>query len=400
LLSLPLAGELGPLPMKITVVSLVIIGLLVSASAPPPVRTGATALAFATRREADSLRVWVSWPSARPAPKLRLLGITPAGIVAPWPDSVQWRPAGAQMLTSTVAAAGLGAVDRLRLREIGYEPPAPTDIPVGAVSAARLRTYALVDTAGHVLCRSWVRTDELVRPRTFGLELPLTLFRYSSDFQAALPPMAVGVAPASAATLGVIATRELVPADTFRVRQPGLYALRQGASGPLDPLLVEDGGFPDIRTAPDLIRPLVYLTTAQERQALYDATEPKKATDGFWLDVAQGEAEVARRLIRTYYGRVAEANRLFSAHKPGWMTDRGLLWVVFGPPPRVEQTADGEDWVYRDVAGTSGARFRFRRRPSLFAPDHYELQRERSHENVWYAATAAWRRGQMVVGLK
>ena len=197
----------------------------------------------------------------------------------------------------------------------------------------------------------------------------------------------------------VLETRDLRPTDTLRIRRPGLYALRQGA-GALDPLLVEDGGFPDVRSAPDLIRPLVYLTTAKERQALYDAPEPKKATDRFWLDIAQGQTEGARSLIRTYYGRVAEANRLFSCHKAGWMTDRGMLWTVLGPPPRVEPTPDGEDWVYREVADSGGARFRFRRRPTLFAPDGYDLRRERGFETVWYAATAQWRQGSAVTAVR
>ncbi len=371
----------------------------------PPVRTGATALYGATRHEADSLRVWVSWSAARAAPSGLLLSTVGAkGAETPWPDPLVLRPAdGGQTLTFTLALAHLPpAADRLRLRETtpdAPDAPAPTDLAVAPNSAARARTYALADTAGRVLTRPWLRTDEVVRPLTFGLELPLTLLRYSADFSPALPPMAVGVAPAAGATIRVLGTRPLAPTDTFSIRQPGLYALRQGDGAPLDPLLVEDGGFPDIRTAPDLIRPLVYLTTAAERQKLLDAPDPKKATDRFWLDVAQSQPEAARALIRTYYGRVAEANRLFSAHKPGWMSDRGMLWIVLGPPPRVEPDADGEDWIYREVAGSS-ARFHFRRRPSVFAPDHYELQRERGFETVWYAATAQWRKGSGVTAVR
>ena len=389
-----------------TAASLLLAALLLPAAAPPPlpIRTGATALYTATRHEADSLRVWVSWPTARPAPTaLRISTVTSGGPETAWPDSVRLRPAGPQQLTFTVAVARFpAAADRLRLRETGPDAPAPTDLAMLAGSAARIRSYALADTGGRILTRAWLRTDEGVRPLNFGLELPLTLLRYSADFQAALPPMAVGGGGTSA-TLRVIETRPLTPTDTFRIRQPGLYALRQGgegATGPLDPLLVEDGGFPDVRSAPDLIRPLVYLTTAKERQALYDAPEPKKATDRFWLDIAQGQTEGARSLIRTYYGRVAEANRLFSCHKAGWMTDRGMLWTVLGPPPRVEPTPDGEDWVYKDVADAGGARFRFRRRPTLFAPDQHELRRERGFETVWYAATAQWRKGSAVTAVR
>ncbi|MBC7447285.1 MAG: hypothetical protein H7330_04445, partial [Hymenobacteraceae bacterium] len=286
--------------------------LLLPASAPPPpVRTGATALFTTTRREADSLRVWVSWAAARPAPTaLRVRAVSSAGAETAWPDSVRLRPVGPGQAAFTVAVARFSpTIDRLRLREFGPDAPAPTDVPVAAGSAARTRTYALTDTAGRILTRTWLRTDETVRPAGFGLELPLTLLRYTADFQAALPPMAVGVATAKSATLTVATIRPLTT-DTFRIHQPGLYALRQGDAGPLDPLLVEDGGFPDVRSAPDLIRPLVYLTTAPERQNLYDAPDPKKATDRFWLDEAQGQPDAGRALIRAYYGQVAEAHRL------------------------------------------------------------------------------------------
>lgn len=377
------------------------------APAKPPVvtapRRAATALFATTRREADSLRVVVGWnPDARPAPPVRLpvAALTATGAVR-WRDTVTLHPLTgvAAGRTFTLPAARLDPTDRLRLTETtpaGDERT--TDLPLA--NAALTRTYWLTDSVGQPLTRPWAHTGEALRAAYFGLEVPLILLRYRAGFQAALPPMAVGVALAAAPTINVIGQREVFPGDTFTLRAPGLYALRMGNTGPLDALLAEDGGFPEVHSAPDLIRPLLYLTTREERQKLYDAPYPKKATDRFWLDGAQENQEQARLLIRTYYGRVAEANRLYSCHKAGWMTDRGMLLVVFGSPPRVEPTPDGEDWVYRDVAEAGGARFRFRRRPAIFAPDQYELIRDRSHERVWYAATALWRKGTLVTAVR
>ncbi len=377
------------------------------APAKPPVATAprraATALFTTTRREADSLRVVISWnPDARPAPGVRLplAALTATGAVR-WRDTVTLRPLAGVTggRTFTLFAARLDPADRLRLTET---TPAgddrATDLPLA--NAALTRTYWLTDSVGQPLTRPWAHTGEALRVAYFGLEIPLTLLRYGADFQAALPPMAVDVALAAAPTIRVIGQREVAAGDTFTLRAPGLYALRTGPTSPLDALLAEDGGFPEVRSAPDLIRPLLYLTTRDERQKLYDAPNPKKATDRFWLDAAQENQEQARLLIRTYYGRVAEANRLYSCHKAGWMTDRGMLLLVLGPPPRVEPTPDGEDWVYRDVAEAGGARFRFRRRPAIFAPDQYELIRDRGHERVWYAATALWRKGTLVTAVR
>lgn len=364
-----------------------------------PARRVASTLWGTTRREADTLRVWISWESGQrrePGATLQVAALAPTGAVL-WIDTLALGPAGESRRMLTVAASRVTNADRLRLREFPLTE-APTD--VGISGSALTRNYVLTDSAHRVLTQPWLRVGEVARPTFFGLETPLTLQQYSTDFQAALPPMAEGVAPPVAPMLTVLSTRLIEPNDTFSIRRPGLYALRQTASPPLQPLLVAGGAFPDIRTATDLIQPLIYLTTRDERQRLYDAPDPKKATDRFWLDVAQGQQEVARGLIRNYYGRVAEANRLFSAHKAGWMTDRGMLFVVLGPPPAVELTPEGEDWVYRDVADAGSARFRFRRRPSTFAPDQYELRRDRGHEAVWYAATAQWRTGITVTAVR
>ncbi|UOQ72318.1 GWxTD domain-containing protein [Hymenobacter cellulosilyticus] len=116
------------------------------------------------------------------------------------------------------------------------------------------------------------------------------------------------------------------------MRQTGLYALRVAGTPLPVGLLVTDEDFPELNTADELIQPLIYLTTSAERRALLDAQVPKRAVDEFWLKVAGGNQTQARQLIRTYYGRVAAANQLFTAHKAGWMTDRGMLYIVLGAP--------------------------------------------------------------------
>jgi GWxTD domain-containing protein len=172
--------------------------------------------------------------------------------------------------------------------------------------------------------------------------------------------------------------------------------LTSGAGGPASSLLVEENNFPEVTTAPDLIQPLIYLTSSIERKNLYNAASPKKAIDQFWLDAANGQQATARQLIRTYYGRVSAANRLFSTYKAGWMTDRGMLYVVMGPPDVVYRTSTEERWLYRQPElGTST--YVFRAKPSTFAPEHYELVRRPEHEMLWYAAVEQWRKAPTIV---
>nr|WP_243900422.1 GWxTD domain-containing protein [Hymenobacter defluvii] len=193
-------------------------------------------------------------------------------------------------------------------------------------------------------------------------------------------------------TLTISDTVNLRPGQLVRLARQGIYALQGETQEPALGLLAENNAYPEITTAPELIEPLIYLTTSAERKQLYAATDPKRATDLFWLNIAGNNQNTARQMIRTYYGRVAEANRLFSAHKAGWMTDRGMLYLVLGPPDAVYRAGTEERWVYHAPAIASGT-YVFRAKPSTFAPDNYDLVRRPEYEMLWYAAVDQWRKG-------
>jgi GWxTD domain-containing protein len=261
------------------------------------------------------------------------------------------------------------------------------------LTAERLaRPFILADSVGTPLLRRYVHASEPFAVSTYGLEQPLLLRRYESNFTAALPPMTNPAGqPPVARTLGVQDSITFQAGQLVALQRAGLYLLNNGSGGPASSLLVEENNFPELTTASDLIQPLIYLTSSVERKKLYDAPSPKKAVDQFWLNAANGQQAVARQLIRTYYGRVAAANQLFSAYKAGWMTDRGMLYVVMGPPDAVYRTAAEERWIYRqpDVGNST---YVFRAKPSTFAPEHYELVRRPEHEMLWYAAVEQWRK--------
>ncbi len=160
------------------------------------------------------------------------------------------------------------------------------------------------------------------------------------------------------------------------------------------PLLVARPDFPGQTTADELIENLLYLTTAAERQQLRQAASPKRAVDQFWLAAAGGDQTRARDLIRRYYGLVTAANELFTSHKPGWLTDRGLVYVVLGAPASVRRLPTGDErWQYAELDQSGrDLTFTFRPRPSTLAPDNYELVRRPDYEAGWYAAVERWRK--------
>ena len=43
-------------------------------------------------------------------------------------------------------------------------------------------------------------------------------------------------------------------------------------------------------------------------------------------------------LMEEYYGRIWYTNEHFEGWEPGWETDRGMIYILFGPPDSVEKT--------------------------------------------------------------
>ena len=372
------------------------------------------ALTVDTRREVDSLRLYLHLPA--PA----RLGSGHALRVALWPtyearaplwqDSITRRrqhprpaPDGGVQLSFCMPAAQLPTGAVLQITTIptdtkdGYQAPGTT-VWLHLNEATLARSFVLMDSTGQPLARRYVRAGEVFGIENYGLMQPVRWKRYAVNPLPALPPMTNAAAmPAGPRLLPVLDSAEARPGQPLRFAEPGLYALKVGGVGGVAPrtlaVLMEPNAYPALSTAAELIEPLRYLTTSQERQRLTDAPDPKRAVDKFWLNIAQGNQRLGKELIKSYYSRVMAANRLFAAHKAGWLTDRGLLYVVLGPPPGVRRLADGEErWYYPDGGPSGGPiTYTFRPRPSTFAPDYYELVRRPEYELLWYAAVEKWR---------
>ncbi len=366
-----------------------------------------------TRREGDSLRLYLRLPApARLGPGHALrLAVWPSyeARLPLWQDSIARRQqhprpeADGVRLSFCVAAARVPAGAVLEI-DTGVADAKDDYQEPGTTAWLRLsegqlaRSFVLTDSAGRPLLRRYVRAGETFGVDCYGLYQPVRWKRYAVGPVPALPPMTNAAAlPAGPRVLPVLDSAATRPGEPLRFAEPGLYALRVGGNGaPLSrtlAVMVAANSYPALTSAAELIEPLRYLTTSKERQRLTDAPDPKRAVDKFWLDIAQGNQTLGKDLIRRYYGRVTAANRLFAAHKAGWLTDRGLLYVVLGPPPSVRRLFNGEErWFYPDGSlGGGPITYTFRPRPSTFAPDYYELVRRPEYELLWYAAVEKWR---------
>ncbi|MFD2787465.1 GWxTD domain-containing protein [Hymenobacter rubripertinctus] len=360
-------------------------------------------IAVDTRREGDSLRVYLRFPNRsllRRGFPLHVVGWADFDARKPlWRDTVRQL---ARRLRSDGDAARVSftlPLSRLRNGAVLSMAIGPAEEAASGDAAwLRLtpdyltRNFILTDSVGQPLLRRYLQAREVFGVAAYGPDQELSAYRYPLSSLAAAPPMsgpgALGPQPRTLSAQDSARFR----ADQLLRLPAGLYLLRVG-TGPRAGLLVEENQFPALTTADELIAPLIYVTTSAERQKLFDAPEPKKAVDLFWLGVANNSQPAARLLIRTFYGRVAEASQLFSAHKAGWLTDRGMLYLVLGPPESVSRVGAEERWVYRGDAQRGGT-FIFRAKPSTFAPNNYELVRRPEYESLWYAAVEQWRKGR------
>jgi GWxTD domain-containing protein len=253
------------------------------------------------------------------------------------------------------------------------------------------KDFLLLNVAtGKPLVRRYANASEPLLLQQFGEPRAISMQQFEETFTPALVPMSMRQIPPPR-TIKVLRTLNFMNGDTIRLNEQGLYMIEPGATFK-GGLLVKENEYPLLTTAKELIEPLIYITTAKERAELMKAADPKAAVDNFWLKVA-GDKNIARSLIKAYYGRVEGANRLFTSHKAGWTTDRGMIYIVYGQPDNITLTADSETWLYRHTELTPPVKFVFNKKQNNFTENHYELIRRPEYEESWYSTVAKWRAG-------
>jgi GWxTD domain-containing protein len=149
-------------------------------------------------------------------------------------------------------------------------------------------------------------------------------------------------------------------------------------------------GFPEIGTVAEMRESLRYISTDSEYRNMM-AQPPRAAVDDFWIKIT-GHPERALQQIKRYYKRVEEANRFFTLSKEGWKSDRGMIYIVYGPPSVVYRNAFSEEWTYGEIGNPLSVRFLFN--SVSFAGDltEFELVRSDNYRNSWHLAVSNWRR--------
>ena len=119
--------------------------------------------------------------------------------------------------------------------------------------------------------------------------------------------------------------------------------------------------YPETKTIREAVTVLKYLAYPNEYEDILSGGDEKlkENFDKFWLKLSNGNQEAAKKKIAAFYERVSESNTLFSTYKPGWKTDLGMIYILFGQPITVQWQPSSLLWYYyyRPSGGNIPLRF-------------------------------------------
>ncbi|HPE34133.1 MAG TPA: GWxTD domain-containing protein [Bacteroidales bacterium] len=255
--------------------------------------------------------------------------------------------------------------------------------------------YLVVDENDEIVFQDWISWKTRFRIITSNLMAKQLHVKYYTDsFPAARPPFSMEHPPVYQLKVTEEFTVSLENGST-----PFLQYGREGFFQFSADTTLKNGltifrfhdDYPQITEASLLPGPMRYLTTNEEFTKLIRQNDIKSAVDHFWLSTA-GNENRSLELFKHYFGRVEAANRYFPSYKEGWKTDRGMIYIIFGPPKEVFRRTNVETWVYGEPGKRVILRFDFIRNNNPFTFNDWELVRLPEYKNPYYIAVDYWRR--------
>jgi len=87
-----------------------------------------------------------------------------------------------------------------------------------------------------------------------------------------------------------------------------------------------------------------YIITDEERKvflSLANDEEREQFIEQFWLRRSPDPEALTNDYKEEHYRRIAYANQHFASGIPGWKTDRGRMYIMYGPPDEIEAHPSG-----------------------------------------------------------
>lgn len=259
------------------------------------------------------------------------------------------------------------------------------------------QNFSITNARDEILFSSYYMPNEVVYAKSVRNKEKLYEVDYfKSNFRLALPPFSIEPMPHYSYKPDSV-FRLYLKYEKLEITLPknGFYHLKtnnetkEGVT-----FFVYESSFPKIKNTEQMIMATRYIMAKKEYDNCMMAEDKKAAIDKFWLDIS-GSNERAKELIRKYYGRVQEANKLFTSFQEGWKTDRGMIYLVFGAPNKVTKRKNGEVWTYGEIGNPNSIVFPFVKVINPFTDNDYFLERNEMFKAPWYQAVDMWRQGRI-----
>ena len=92
---------------------------------------------------------------------------------------------------------------------------------------------------------------------------------------------------------------------------------------------------------------VVHIISEEERKVfekLSRAEEKEQFIEQFWFRRDPDPRSAANEFKQEHYRRIAYANEMFSSGVPGWLLDRGRIYIIHGPPAEIEAHPTGGNY--------------------------------------------------------
>ena len=259
------------------------------------------------------------------------------------------------------------------------------------------QNFLVYNSRQEVLFNSYYKPDDVVYLQSFrNREKLYEVDFFKANFKLALPPFSseqmqrFSYKPDS--TFSVYEKNGLIE---LALPKKGFFHLKTNSETKEGvTFYVYETSYPKIKNTEQMILSTRYIMAKKEFDNCMLAIDKKAAIDKFWLEIG-GSNERAKELIRKYYGRVQESNRLFSSFQEGWKTDRGMIYIVFGAPNKVTKLKNGEVWTYGELGNSNSIVFSFMKVINPFTDNDFYLERSESFKAPWYVAVDMWRQGRI-----
>lgn len=254
--------------------------------------------------------------------------------------------------------------------------------------------YRILDKNNDIVWFPWVDSNQEIKIQyrnTNAKSIHLSYFR--PKFSLARPPYSQ-MENRDVKNAGVFESFELKLTNgissLIQLPKEGVYKLHSEKDDLSGKTIVQFyDAFPSVSSDAQKVFALRYLN-AKKEFALMLQDNPEHTVHEFWF-FDERSKERSQEMMRTYYARMLRANHIFTSYKEGWKTDRGMIFMIYGPPDNVYHETGSEVWEYGPDASYNDLRFVFNIINSHLIQKEFVLDRSEAYKESWYQLLDHWR---------